>query len=93
LKSVCTVYQDLSYDNAKLACSTVGMKLFVANTTEEINAITRYTDIHFPYGLFWVEGKNGTNCAVMSNNGRIDYKKTQTTCTANAYFNCEYQSK
>jgi hypothetical protein len=92
LKSVCTIYQDINFSQANTSCSAIGMKLFVASSTEEINAITRHSNIQWPYGLFWVNGKNGTNCAVMSNDKSLTYSKREMSCSSNAYFHCEYQS-
>jgi hypothetical protein len=93
LKSVCSIYLDISYDQAKSACTGIGMKLFVANSTEEINAITRYSNVQWPYGLFWVDGKDGNDCSVFSNDKSLSYMKKNATCTSSAYFHCEYLSK
>jgi hypothetical protein len=71
-KSVCTMYQDKTYDAAVTACTANNMDIFNADSVDTENAMVSYSNVQWPYGNFWVEG---------------------STCTANAYFHCEYQGE
>jgi hypothetical protein len=48
------------------------MKLYIANSTEEIDSMSKFSNIQWPFGNFWVNGKNGSNCAIFSNTGRLN---------------------
>jgi hypothetical protein len=93
IKSVCTMYQDKTYDAAVTTCTANGMKIFNADSVDTENAMVSFSNVQWPYGNFWVEGKSGTICSAFSNDKKLSYFKTQSTCTLNAYFHCEYQSK
>jgi hypothetical protein len=93
LKSLCTVYEDRTYDEAVSACSKLDMKLFVANSTEEKDSLGKFSDTQWPYGSFWVDGKAGTNCSVFSNDKKVNYTKTEMVCLTRSCFHCEYQSE
>lgn len=92
MKSVCTIAIDTSYDVSVARCNTYGMKSLRARTDEEKNAILRYSDVKFPYGSFWIEGKSGTMCNVLTNNERPSYEEVQVLCTSFTltYHYCEY---
>ena len=92
-KSVCTVLQDTTYDNAATACANNGMTLLDLNSVELENYMFSYSNIQWPYGYFWYLGKTGTVCSLFSNDRSLFYFKTQLACTINAYFHCEYQSE
>jgi hypothetical protein len=93
VKSVCTVYQDMTYDNAVASCTSNGMKILNSNSADVENFMISYSNVQWPYGSFWTEGKNGTGCLSFSNDKRLTYYKTMATCTNSAYFHCEYQGK
>lgn len=86
------MYQDKTYNEAVSACSAMNMTLFVTNSTEDSNAISKFTDINWPYGKFWVNGKSGSNCSILSNDKRVNYTKTESPCTTKTYFHCEFES-
>jgi hypothetical protein len=92
-KSVCTIFQDKTYDDSVATCNANGMKILNTTTPEIENAMVAYSNIQWPYGLFWVEGKTGSNCNVFSNDKKLSYFKTTAACSSDAYFHCEYQSK
>jgi hypothetical protein len=77
------------------------MKLYNADSVDSGNAVFAYTDMEYPYGTFWVEGKSGSNCAVVTNTGTALFAKTFVSCVAanifvpppKNYFHCEYMSK
>ena len=93
LKSICTVYEDKTYDEASLFCKSNGLKLYVASTTDEKAAINSFCDVQYPFGAFWVSGKSSSGCTVVSNNEKINYALTKSSCASKAYFHCEYQSE
>ena len=92
-KSICTIYQDMNYDTAATTCTANGMTILSVNTVELENYMLSFSNIQWPYGYFWFLGKNGTVCSTFSNDKSLFYFKTQMTCTTNAFFHCEYQSK
>lgn len=92
-KSVCTVYQDVIYDQAVSICESNGMKIYNADTVNHEKALVSYSDVQWPFGSFWAQGKSGVNCTSFSNIKRLSYFKTESPCTTLAYFHCEYESK
>jgi hypothetical protein len=95
LKSVCTVYQDKTYNDAAKFCAANNMTLYVAGSIDEKNALLEYSNIQWPFGTFWIEGNvtNYVNCSVVTNDIRILYDKAENPCIKLNYFNCEYGSE
>jgi hypothetical protein len=89
LKTVCTVHQDQTYDDAVKTCEASGMKIFDAKTAPEKAAINRYTDIQYPYGDFWVKGKSGADCSIVTSQSQIHYYLGKSLCTTKTHFHCE----
>jgi hypothetical protein len=92
LKSVCTVYQDKSYNDAAKFCAANNMTLYNADSAEEKKALVDYTNVQWPFGTFWVEG-NHTNCSVVTNDNRINFEMAEDKCKDLNYFDCEYGSE
>ena len=93
-KTVCTVYQDKTYVEAVAMCSASGMKIFNAESVESVNAVISYSTSQYPFGTFWVEGKNGTVCSAIADVAQPNFLKTNSVlCTTKNYFNCEYICK
>jgi hypothetical protein len=98
LKSVCTVYQDQTYDDAVKMCADNGMKIYNAASAASANAVIGYSDIQWPFGTFWIDGKSGSNCAVVTNDKRINFATANISCVApnlltpppKNYFHCEF---
>jgi hypothetical protein len=90
LKSVCTIFQEKNYDESVLICANNGMKIFNANDTVVDNALTSFSNLQWPYGTFWIEGKYGSVCAASSDTGRITFERTNLTCSNGNYFHCEF---
>jgi hypothetical protein len=93
LKSVCTVYQDVTYDIAAQLCIGNDMKLFEAKSEETMRAINKYSDVQWPYGSFWIDGPSTSGCSIVTNDNRVNYDESESACTKKNYFNCEYGSK
>lgn len=95
LKTLCSVYKDQTYDEAVKTCAASGMKMYNADQTEAENALLTFSDLQWPLGTFWVEGKSGSNCSAVSNTNIVYFAKTSLACPSNAknYFHCEYQCK
>ena len=93
MKSICTVHEDKTYDEAALFCKSNGLKLFVGSNAEEKTALTSYSDVQYPFGAFWVSGKSATGCSVVTNTKKVNYASDQIACATKTYFHCEYQSE
>ena len=75
-------------------CSANGMKIFDAGSNNSLSAVLAYSNSQWPFGTFWVEGKNGTVCSAISDVTQPNFLKTNSVlCTAKNYFNCEYICK
>jgi hypothetical protein len=92
-KTVCTIYQEKNYDNAVATCADNGMKIYNAASTTDANAMLSYSDINWPYGSFWTEGKFGLNCTAVTNDNKLNFYMTRITCSTPTYFHCEYTCK
>ena len=92
-KSVCTVYQDVTYDQAVDICESNGMRIYNADAVNHGKALVSYSDVNWPFGSFWAKGKSGVNCILFSNDKRLSFFKTESLCTTKTYFHCEYESK
>jgi hypothetical protein len=96
-KSVCTVYQDKIYDDAVSTCTNNGMKIFNANAAVNDNALSSYSNIQWPYGTFWVEGKFGSLfslvCAASTDSGRTTFARSNISCVGINHFHCEFTGK
>lgn len=93
IKSLCSIYQDKTYDQAVAFCSANGMKIFNADVAEVESALTSFSNMQWPVGTFYVEGKSGTSCNVLSDAGRVTFAKSTVLCTVANHFHCEYNSE
>lgn len=69
------------------------MKMFNANTVESLKASLAFANIQWPFGTFFIEGKSGTACTVLTDSGLISFVKRTAACSSLNHFNCEYKSK
>lgn len=71
------------------------MNIFNADQAETEKALLAFSEIQWPLGTFWVEGKSSKNCTAISNANLIYFVKASIDCPSNVrnYFNCEYKCK
>jgi hypothetical protein len=101
LKTACTVYQDQSYDDAVKTCAANGMKIYNADAAGSSSSLISYSNLQWPFGTFWVDGKSGSNCSAVTNDKRLSFAKTDISCVApnlftpppKNYFHCEFICK
>jgi hypothetical protein len=69
------------------------MQLFNFNSADDKSALLDYADSQWPYARLWVEGKNSTECSVVSNYNRTSFETINDVWVTGYYFYCEYIGK
>jgi hypothetical protein len=69
------------------------MKIFNADSDDVANALISHSNVQWPFGTFWVEGKTGSNCAAISDDKQTLFSKTNVGCYSLNHFHCEYICK
>jgi hypothetical protein len=87
------MYLNYNQNTARTTCAAYGMQLYRFTLPDDEPKLMEYANSQFMFNRFWVEGGDGTNGVMVSNQNQTTFTKINVPASTLNYFFCEYQGK